>query len=63
MSMYLFCTLIKEGQCCVLCVSKALLFNECCEDLSVKKVREECGVGRRAVFEEQLLVEEQGDVM
>ena len=61
--MYLFCTLIKECQCCVLCVGKASLFNERSEDLSVKKVREECRVSRRAVLEEQLLVKEQGDVM
>ena len=58
--MYLFSTLIKEGECSVLCcVGKASLFNERREDLSVKEVREECRVTSRAVLEKQLLVEEQ----
>ena len=57
--MYLFCTLIKECQCSVLCVGKALLFNERHKDLSVKEVREKCRVSSRAVLEKQLSVEEQ----
>ena len=59
--MYLFCTLIKEGQCSVLCVGKASLFNECHEDLSVKEVSEECRVSRRVVFEEQPLVDDRSE--
>ena len=55
---YLFCTLIKEGECSVLTVSKASLFDERREDLSVKEVRKEWPLPWWAVLLEQFLIKQ-----